>query len=168
MGIQSYFLKKKIKAAAKIKISGELTKVQKVAILVDETSAFRDKHYKNLIKLMNVSDEHFNILTIKSKKSNYNEFKGLVLLTNEVNWKGEFNAVELHHFMDKPYDLLINFIPKHTALTELLVTQVHALFKVGFAGGTQDFYNITFNLESEKVDVFITELVKYLKILKVI
>jgi hypothetical protein len=168
MGIQSYFLRKKIKAFSKQKASGYLTKVQKVAIIVDESSGFKHNHYKNLLKLMKLNDDQCNILTIKHKKSNYNEFKGIFLLKNEVNWKGEFRAKELQQFTDLNYDLLINFIPKHTALTELLVARVNALFKVGFAGGTKDFYNITFNIDAEKVDLFILELVKYLNILKVL
>jgi hypothetical protein len=117
---------------------------------------------------MDLDDTHFNILTIKNKKSNYNEFKGVVLLTNEVNWRGNINSPEIHLFTDQTYDLLIDFIPQNSALKQLLVTQVTARMKVGYANNKPDYYNIIMKVEPSEIAIFISELVKYLNILKII
>jgi len=172
MGIKNYFIYKKIKLAIlglkNLTTTSELSKIQKVAILVDESSAFNASQYKNLQKKMGLDDSHFNILTVKKKNSNYNEFKGVVLLTNEVNWKGKIYSTEIHHFTEPHYDLLIDFIPKNSALKQLIITKVNAKMKVGFVKNNPDLYNIIMNVDSQKIDVFISELIKYLHILKII
>lgn len=172
MGIKNYFIYKKIKTALlslkNLSTTSELSKIQKVAILVDESSAFNDTHYKNLQKKIGLDDSHFNILTIKKKNSNYNEFKGVVLLTNEVNWKGKINSTEIHHFTEPNYDLLIDFISKNSALKQLIITKVNAKMKVGYVNNNTDLYNIMMKVDSQKIDIFISELIKYLHILKII
>lgn len=172
MGIQHYFIRKKIKLALtshEMQLQKtELSKIRNVALLVDESSSFNYTFFKQLQKLMNLDDTHYNILTIKHKKSNYNEFKGVVLLTNEVNWKGDIQSAELHHFLDPHYDLLIDFIPQNSPLKQLIVAQVQAKMKVGYADNNPEFYNILMKVEPTLMDVFISELVKYLSILKII
>ena len=172
MGIQSYFIYKKIKSILlhqKMEAdASELAKIQHVALMVDESSTFMYPHFKQLQKEMGLDDTHFSILTIKQKKSNYNEFKGVVLFTNEVNWKGKITSSEIKQFTDPAYDLLIDFIPQNSALKQLIVSQVKAKMKVGYAGNKSDFYNITMKVNPEAIELFITELVKYLAILKII
>lgn len=172
MGIQNYFIHKKIKSTVSGKKpqdnTAELSKIRKVAIIVDELSSFNDSYFKKLQKLMQLDDTHFQILTIKHKKSNYNEFKGVVLFTNEVNWKGDFTSPEIKDYLNTSYDLLIDFIPENSSLKQLIVSKVHAIMKVGFGKNNPDLYNMTVKVEPTEIEISINELVKYLNILKVL
>lgn len=168
MGIQNYFIRKKIKKQQTSIGKADLVKIKRIAIVVDESSSFNDRQFKNLQKLMGLDDTHFQILTIKHKKSNYNEFKGVVLLTNEINWKGEFKTTEIQQFLTPNYDLLIDFIPNNSAIKHLIVSEVKSILKVGYHGNPPELYNITLQVDETKPDVFIAEMVKYLRILNVV
>lgn len=171
MGIQNFFINKKIEAVInKLKKTEptSIDKIRKIAIIVDENSLFNDFYFKLLQKQIGLDDTHFDILTIKHKKSNYNEFKGNVLLTNEVSWKGELSLPEVKNFLQNQYDLLIDFIAQSEPLKLLVVAKTQSVLKIGFAGNKPELYNILIDVLPEKIEVFMAELVKYLRILKLI
>lgn len=171
MGIQNYFIQKKIQKIiekSKTELKTTIQKINKIATIVDENSAFNYQFFKELQKKLQLDDTHFEILTIKHKKSNYNEFKGNVFLTNDINWKGDINTSEINDFLAQQYDLLIDTIAQDEPLKLLIVAQTKAVLKAGFATNNPELYNIQINVDAKRMDIFIDELVKYLKILKVI
>jgi hypothetical protein len=172
MGIQNYFITKKINHNQRTKPLGKrkdvLQKVQKVALLVDEKTPFNDKYFKDLQKLMNLDDTHFHILTLKPKNSHYNEFKGNVVTTNEINWRGQIKSETYKDYVGAKYDLMIDFIYRDSLTTRLIMSDIDAILKVGYGENNSDFYNIILHVEQNDIDGFNQELVKYLKILNVL
>lgn len=175
MRIQRYFIHKKIKAILhQQSINGNSTqhasiaKINKVAIIVDEFSLFNNHHFKQLQKSMSLDDTDFEVLTIKHKKSNYNEFKGNVLFSNDVNISGNIASKEVNSFLNTTYDMVLDCIAPYDPLKCLIVASTKAPIKIGFSGNPPELYNIVIEVKHEKIEVFLSEVLKYLKILKVI
>jgi len=172
MGIQQFFIDKKIKeVASKSKSLKEqllLSKISKVAIFVDETTAFDDEKFIELQNIIKLDNTHFSILTYKDKKSNFNEFRGAVILQNEVNWQGKVTSKEVKAFLDNEFDLLIDYTLANNQKKQLIVAHIQAALKVGFLDTNDSLYDFMVDIESSEVSLFNKELVRYLTILKLI
>ena len=172
MGIQNYFIQKKVAAALKKaskKAKDEvLSEIATVAIFVDENSVFNETAYIKLRELIKLDEAHFNILAFKEKKSSYNEFRGTVLYQNEINWQGKINSQEVRDFVKKPYDLLIDYTDAEDLSIQLILAQIKAKLKVGYSDKKKQFYNLLIAVSPQEIQLFNDELVRYLKILKLL
>ncbi len=172
MGIQQFFIDKKIKEAAtkakKTKEQNLLSKITKVAIFVDETTAFDDKKFIELQQIIKLDNRQFNILTYKDKKSNFNEFRGAVVLQNEINWQGKVTSNEVKSFLEQEFDLLIDYTLANNQKKQLIVANIKAALKVGILDENDSLYDFMIEVDPQEISMFNKELVRYLTILKLI
>lgn len=172
MGIQNYFIDKRIKDALRKsnnqKNKPEFASVSSIAIFVDEKSLFNEEKFRNLQEIIKLDETHFHILTFKEKKSNYNEFRGMVLSQNEINWLGKINSKAVLDFLKKRYDLLIDYTQADSLSKQLIVASINAGFKVGYSDKKDSLYNFMIAVNPTEINLFNNELVRYLKILKLI
>ena len=172
MGIQAHFIDKKIKKTLvknrKLQEFGDLSKIDKIAILVDEHIAFNDAEFVKLQQLMQLDHTHFNIITYKERKSNFNEFRGTVVLSTDINWQGKITSKDVLHTLAQDYDLLIDYTQADKQHQQLIVALCKARLKVGFMDKKDDLYNFMISVNPSKIGLFNQELVRYLKILKLL
>ena len=173
MGIKSHFIDKRIKQFHKKNVISKehlsLSQLRKILIIVDEKTAFTFEKFRVLKNKMKLSTDNFIFLTIKDKRSNYNEFRGVVLLQHEINWQGKINSKEVKPLLGKTYDLLIDFTTADNPLKKLVTSMVKAPVKVGyFFDDTTNLYDIMINTPVNEVDAFVEELVRYLQIMGVL
>lgn len=172
MGIQNYFIDKRIEAALKKSDNKNnkalLAEILSVAIFVDEQSAFDEKKFRELQEIINLDETHFSILTFKEKKTSFNEFRGTVLFKNEVSWQGRITPKDVKSFIKKPYDLLIDYTHADSLMRQLVVAKIVAKMKVGYSEKKKKFYDLLISVSPKEIDLFNKELVRYLKILKLL
>lgn len=172
MGIQHYFIDKIIKTSLKkanrSKADTVLSNISSIIIFVDEQSAFDQKEFRNLKSKMNLGDAHFNILTYKEKKTSYNEFKGTIFEKNSINWRGVIKSDTIKEVINQPYDLLIDYTQADNQIKQLIVAKINASFKVGYSNNNEKYYNLIVAVNPNEIDKFNKEIVRYLKILKLI
>ncbi len=172
MGIQKYFIDKKIQAALKINdktaTDSPLSEITKVAIFVDDYTTFNEKKFRELQDIIKLDEPHFSILTFKEKKTSFNEFRGTVLFQNEINWQGRIVSKEVKNFISKPFDLLIDYTRADSLRRQLVVAQIKAKLKVGCSAKKKKFYDLLISVNPKEIKLFNKELVRYLKILKLI
>jgi len=172
MGIQNYFIDKRIEAALKKSNKnnnkGLLSEILSVAIFVDEQSAFNEKRFRKLQGIIKLDESHFNILTFKEKKTSFNEFRGTVLFQNEINWQGRIRPKDVKRFMKKHYDLLIDYTQEDSLKRQLVIAQIIAKMKVGYSEKKKKFYDLLISVSPKEIDLFNKEFVRYLKILKLV
>ncbi len=172
MGIQQYYIDKKIKKAlkraAEIKLKNSLSIINKIAIFVDEESLFDEKEYRNLQRLIKRDETHFSIVTIKKKKTSFNEFRGVVVVENDINWQGRITSKEVISFLNNKYDLLIDYTLANTKEKQLIVSIINASFKVGYINEKEELYDFMIDVSRSKIALFNKEMVHYLAILELI
>ena len=172
MGIQSYFIEKKIRQslieAKKNNSEHQLNKINKIALIVDENSDFNAHQFSSLVNQLQLEENNFDILSIKSKCNKGLDIKGYRFCTNEVNLFGHIKSESFITFIEKDYDLMIDYVSKKNKYNRLIIAQVKAPLKAGFAQNNPYFYNIILNIKPENIEEFNNELVRYLNILKLL
>jgi hypothetical protein len=84
----------------------------------------------------------------------------------DFTWRGEPKKAAFKSFIEEPHDLLIGYFNKKNLYLENAVLRSNAKFKVGFAKVNQQLYDLEIAEYPTKVESFLSELKKYLKVLK--
>tara|TARA_R110001583_G_scaffold16307_3_gene66990 strand:+ start:1336 stop:1857 length:522 start_codon:yes stop_codon:yes gene_type:complete len=138
--------------------------VKKVIIFVDEFSVKSNiKNY--LIKQLKISEDNIDVVFFQQKMSKNNDLNN-VFSPKDFGWYGKVNSIELKNILTKKYDLLINYSKVENIYSNLLILQCKANLKVGFASLDNRLYELLINCKINEIDLFNTELKKYLEILK--
>jgi len=172
MGIQQYYIDKKIKRALKkaiqVKDKTSLSRIKRIAIFVDENSAFDSIAYKKLQNLFKLDSTHFKILTYKDKKSSYNEFNGVVVIENDINWQGNINSKDVNDFLNNSFDILIDYTQHNNQSIQLIVAKIDSKLKVGYKDKNDELYDFMINVGTSEINMFNKEMIYYLSIMNLI
>ena len=138
--------------------------IQTVGVIVNEGSDFNFELLKQLQRDINSGSSNFLVLTCKKTNDSYNEFRGVILKESDFSWNGAIKTNEIKEFLEKPFDMLIDFTNNTEVYNNYLVAKSKAKFKVGYAQNDERLYDLMIEANSSKL--FIAELIKYLKILR--
>ena len=138
--------------------------IKSVGIIVTEGSDFNFDMLKYLQKEISLNSSALFVLTCKKTKENYNEFRGVTIQEQDFTWNGSLKSPEVHDFLNKKVDMLIDLTNNSEVYTNFLVAKSKAKFKVGFAHIDDRLFDLMIDVTSTQI--FLTELVKYLTILK--
>ena len=81
---------------------------------------------------------------------------------------GKIKSPALANFVEKKFDLLINYCEANLIYDQIIMIRSVAGLKVGFEHENNHFNDISFRVDGNKIDTFNNELIKYLEILKLI
>jgi len=138
--------------------------IQTVGVIVNEGSDFNFELLKKLQKEIASGNKNFDVLTCKKTTDSYNEFRGVIITEADFSWNGVIKSREVLDFLEKPFDMLIDFTNNTKVYNNYLVAKSNANFKVGFANNNENLFDLM--ISSESIPLFISELIKYLKILR--
>lgn len=146
-------------------VDSEVIKSIGVILSADE---FDDKEYfktilfdtfkinQNNIKIITfIKDE--NLLTLNSWDSCFTP--------KQIGWKGKIENIELQDFVNTKFDALINYYNNDCLELNLVSALSLAKFRIGISNANSKLNDFVINVNAKEIDVFITELDKYLKIL---
>ncbi len=169
-GIKSKILSKKTSLLLKDnKYSNTLSAgklINSVGIIVNEESSFNFEELKKLQKNIPIGSNNFHILTYKNNKESYNEFRGAFFYEKYISLTGSIKSKEIVEFLDNDFDMLIDFTGAKTIFSQFLTARSKSKFKVGYAIGSSDLYDLLIAVPFDDIKKFNVELLKYLKILK--
>lgn len=81
---------------------------------------------------------------------------------------GKVKNPSLEEFVDKEFDLLVNYSGTDWVFSEVILSRSRARLKAGFEGDAGGWQDIAINIPGNKMDTFHEELVKYLRIMNLI
>jgi len=143
--------------------SSSSKKVKKVIVFIDaisEKPAIED----SLIKHLNLSKEDVELFIFQSNVSKENKIEG-VFSSRDFGWYGKIKSEFLKSVLTNEYDLLINYSKVESLYNNLLILQCKSAFRAGFAHYDNRFYDLLIDCKSSEIELFNSELKKYLKIL---
>lgn len=115
-------------------------------------------------------EESFNLQNVRiysfRKYSRKNAVSFKHFSERDFGWKGQINQPNFKIFIDQPFDLLIGYFNKNNLYLENAVLHSNAKFKVGFSKVNQQLYDIEIAEYPKNVIEFLSELKRYLIILK--
>jgi len=164
--LKNFFLKKNVtKRLQNQQPLLEQQKIETIGLLVDETYFSNTARLVETILSQGFRKEQITILVYKDKIKSKEVINEPFLSLKNISLSGEINKPEVIEFLEKPFDLLINYYDVNKYGILLLSIKSKANFKVGF--DTVD-KRVNHFIVKELVDnykEFISELFKYLKIL---
>ncbi|MGQ2984717.1 DUF6913 domain-containing protein [Flavobacterium sp.] len=140
--------------------------VHRVGVIIDE-SYFADK--EQLIKeLMANGIDRNNIRTLSFKERvKPKEIVDCCHFTRkDISVTGNFEKPDVAEFIETPFDMLISFYDVEKPPLVLATLKSKANFKVGFSSVDNRLNHFMISSQAEKYPEFVSELFKYLKILK--
>ncbi len=164
--IKNFFLKKNvIKWFPNQGLHLENQKIESIGLLVDETYFSKTAELWDEILKQGSKNEQITLLVYKDKIKPKEVLKEPFLALKNISISGEIDKPEVIAFLDKPFDLLINYYDVNKPGLMLLSLKSKAKFKVGFETVDKRVNHFIIKELVDNYKEFISELFKYLKIL---
>jgi hypothetical protein len=103
---------------------------------------------------------------ILKKSDNIKDTSFKYFTKKDINWNGEYIQPNFKSFLEEPFDLLIGYFSDANLYLEAAILQSNASFKAGFSGVNSKLYELEISENAAHVEAFLSELKKYLQILK--
>ena len=138
--------------------------VRKVAVLNNPQSNLTFENLKYVQKTFNLSSSQFDIFTFKDKNDHYNELRGIVADKNVFSTLGKIETPEILEFLDRSYDLLLDFTNMSNFYEKHLSLSIKASFRVGYLN-EEALYDLMLDVPKGDIKLFADETARYLKII---
>ena len=165
--VKDFFLKRNVNNKLKnYQLQLSSNKIVKVGVLIDANYFMNQEELIEEIVKHGILRENIDILSFvnKNRKTILEKFD--YFFRKDISVGGLFKSERVTNFTEQSFDMLISYydIQKPTLL--LVTRSSKAKFKVGFQTIDKRVNHLVINSVAENYSEFISELFKYLKILK--
>jgi len=160
------FIKKQIDANENQRIA--LKKIENVGILADYDLYNTYDFTKFLCEKIDIRNSDIKLYLYQEKDLHENHENYKFFNDKSINLRGKIKDLKVKHFVNKEFDLLINYCKQDNIFAHLIALESKAKLKVSFETDELKIYDVSIDIEENKIDTFNTELVKYLHILKLV
>ncbi len=164
--LKEFSVKKIIKnSLLSVKSSVALGDVKTVGLIVDNRNFKQTRSLIDEIIANGIAKENIEVLLFKSKSNENFVVNTIKLESDNLNWKAQIINKEVLGFLEKDFDLLVNYYDVEKAILLAASSQSKAKFKVGFSNIDKRLNNFMISTNLGNYKVFVQELFRYLKIL---
>ncbi|CDF80084.1 conserved hypothetical protein [Formosa agariphila KMM 3901] len=135
-----------------------------VILNIDEFSNL--EALKSLSKTLNISPNKFQCIAFSSVNKEVETIEFPCYSEKDIGWRGSIKNNELQLFLDTKFDALVSYYNADELDLKVLTAASKAEFKIGILQEEQRLNDLIINVNPEAIEVFKTELLKYLSILK--
>lgn len=165
--IKDFFIKKTVKKSLlNYSLINADNKIQTVGLLIDETYFSKEKELIEEITANGISVNCIKVLIYKDRIKKKEFFEHPSFSRKDFSFTGEFQKDEIWQFANESFDMLINYYDIEKPQLLIVTLQSKARFKVGFSTIDKRLNNFMITTIAEKHQEFVSELFRYLKILK--
>ena len=134
-----------------------------VILNIDEFSNLES--IKSLSEFFNINPNKFQFITYTTVNENSEAVDYPCYSEKDIGWSGKIKNAELEAFLNTPFDALISYYFTDLLDLKVLTAASKADFKIGVLQEEQRLNDLIINVNPEAIEVFKTELLKYLRIL---
>ncbi len=161
------FIKNKQNRAQAAKIN-ELSSIAKVGVLA-ELTLFQTYDFTNsLSNGLGIEQDEIVVFLFDRDKEGVKPENHKICDEGCFGLFGKIKSLSLDRFVNKKFDLMINYCEPDLVYAQVIMLRSHARLKAGFEHENNFFNDIAIKTAGNKIDTFNTELVKYLQLLKLI
>ena len=162
------YLMKQQNSSAKKSQNIKLEQVKSVGVLVEE-ELFRAYDFtKKLSNDLGVETADIHVVLFQKSPTQKSLDQFEFFSDKSFNFFGKIKDKALKYFIDKKFDILINYCNQDNIYAHIVVLESNAKMKAGFENEHTSFYHLSVNIPDNKINTFNEEIIKYLKILKLI
>ncbi len=140
-------------------------KIRSVGIIFDENYFDAQSNMISSLNSAGIPEKDVQVLVLKSKVKKSDSFGYPVFTPKDLSWRATFEKSEVREFADKEFDLLINYYDVEKSALLIVSHLSRARFKVGFSSVDKKLNHFMINTYASEHQIFMDELIKYLKIL---
>lgn len=164
--LKNIFTKKRIKKRlSNVDSTHSADKIRSVGIIFDES--YFDEQQKMIASLAEagIPENQIQVLVLKNKIKKSDNYGYPVFTPRDLSWRATFEKSEVREFADCEFDLLINYYDKEKSALLIVSHLSRAKFKVGFSSVDKKLNHFMIDTDAADHQIFMDELIKYLKIL---
>ncbi len=143
-------------------------RVEKICIVETELHKFDRARLKGLARILNVQEKDIGFMSFVQQKKNEDKERPELFSPKDIGWKGVFKTSGLKEYRNTNYDLLISYYTQAHLALATVSSLGNSKFKVGIGEDLYHTQDLSLEVDLVDTDLFLTELEKYLKILKII
>lgn len=164
--IKEFFLKKIVKKGLlRYKLEDSTDRIKTIGLLIDESDFSQRDLILNELKSFNLDIQEVSVLIFKDKIKAKEVISPPFFSLKDITLTGKIVKPEVQNFVDTPFDLLINFFDEPKPSLTMIAKKSKAKFKIGFSSIDKRINHLIIHSETENIKEFLTESIKYLRIL---
>jgi hypothetical protein len=167
-GLKENSIKKAIKASSlkPNSYNGQAGAVRSLAIIINYDTLVDYKPLMDIAKAIHINNENIFIAGYVEKVYKNVNYMIPVFSKNSFGINGKIKQEDLQGFLDRTYDIVINYYSEPNLFLEYVSTLCKSELKVGITENSKSVSNLVLKVNEKDYDQFSNELVKYLNILK--
>lgn len=145
------------------------SRIKSVGALAD-IDLFRNYDFtRKLIESFELAPNQVQVALIDPTGNNQNSLDAPEAFGEEsFGLYGKIKNSTLEEFVDKEFDILVNYSGTDWIYSEVILARSKAKLKAGFDADEEGWQDIAIKIQGNKMDTFHEELVKYLRIMNLI
>lgn len=147
-------------------VSNRKRSVSSIGCIVDLDKFPDPEAFNKLINDFKLQPNGVKIIGYKKDEAAHSPFGVQFFTDKDLGWNGTIENGFVAEFVDREYDVLINYYTDDKLVLKLLTARARARLKVGFPSVDNKLNDLILQTSIKDFDVFKTELKKYLKVLK--
>ncbi|WP_434036559.1 DUF6913 domain-containing protein [Formosa sp. 4Alg 33] len=148
------------------KISNVSKPIESLGVIVNIDEFSNLEALKSIAKLLNINPSKFQLITFTTSIPNKESEDNLSFSSKDIGWSGKIKNGELDAFLNTNFDALISYYFTDNLDLKMLTAISKADFKIGVLQEEQRQNDLIIKVNPDAIEVFKTELLKYLSILK--
>lgn len=147
-------------------VSTKNSSLKKLGFLVDEN------FYKDVNTLIDFGEslglkrENIHIFSFRKTPRKLSDLRKDQITNKEFNLRGEITDQNAIDFLNIPFEVMIGFYQGGNNFLDLMIASSKSQFKIGFQDGDSRLYDLILKLDLEDLELFKTEITKYLRVFK--
>lgn len=162
--LKNIIYSKRIRKALGNKALGPDGNSGKIGLIIDAENFKYKRGLTDLYKLIEIKKNSFKIVICGTPSEIPDDLKADILIAAEVSISGEFKAKAIKNFLQEDFSFLICHFSEKNKIGSLLAAETKASVKIGNSPDEYGIYDV--EVQTEQIDVFQQEVLKYIKILK--
>ncbi|MCM4163511.1 MULTISPECIES: DUF6913 domain-containing protein [unclassified Arenibacter] len=156
-------LKKGLNASPKI--VDRAKGISAVGCIVDLDEFENTNAFDEFVEEFSLRHNALKIIGYKKYNDNNSPYSTPVFSDKDLGWKGNIENSYALEFLNREYDLLVNYYTDDKLLLQLMTLNTKARLKVGFGSVDKSLNDLILNTPIEDFQTFKKELGKYLRVL---
>lgn len=143
-------------------------RLKSVCVIEMESDKFDRKKLNKLAKVLRVKEENILFRSFVKLRKKEDKEKSDLFSPKDIGWKGVFKTSGLRDINNTAFDVLISYYTEEHVVLSAVSSIGNASFKIGLGEDYYQAHDLSLDVQVKETDVFLFELEKYLKILKII
>jgi len=140
--------------------------ISAVGCIVDLDKFEKTEVFNQLIEEFSLRPNGIKIIGYKNYYDKNSPYATPVFSDKDLGWGGAIENSYALEFLNREYDLLINYYDEDKLLLQLMTIKTKARFRVGFGSVDKKLNDLILKTPFKDFKLFKSELKKYLKVLK--